>query len=64
LRSNPGRKYPPVGIAEKGSTVQVLTVSETDNWYEVQVLKHGRDKDDPGSADRGWMNKKFLELKD
>ncbi|HEV2914044.1 MAG TPA: serine/threonine protein kinase [Pyrinomonadaceae bacterium] len=62
LRSNPGRKYPPVGIAEKGSTVQVLSVSETDNWYEVQVIKHGRDKDDPESADRGWMNRKFIEF--
>jgi hypothetical protein len=53
-----------VGIAEKGSVVQVLSVNDTNNWYEVQILKHGRDKDDPNSADRGWITKKYIELND
>jgi uncharacterized protein YgiM (DUF1202 family) len=64
LRSGPNRNNPSVGIAEKGSVVQVLSVSNSSNWYEVQVLKHGRDKEDPASADRGWVNGKYIELND
>ncbi|HEY6190176.1 MAG TPA: serine/threonine protein kinase [Pyrinomonadaceae bacterium] len=64
LRSGPGRNNQPVGVAEKGSVVQVLSVNDTNNWYEVQILKHGRDKEDPNSADRGWVTKKYIELND
>jgi hypothetical protein len=64
LRSGPNRNNPPVGVAEKGSVVQVLSVNDANNWYEVQILKHGRDKDDPDSADRGWLTKKYVELND
>jgi serine/threonine protein kinase len=64
LRSGPNRNNPSVGIAEKGSVVQVLSVSSANTWYEVQVLKHGRDKEDPASADRGWVNGKYVELSD
>ncbi|HVG34982.1 MAG TPA: serine/threonine protein kinase [Pyrinomonadaceae bacterium] len=62
LRSKPNRYSAPVGIAEKGSVVQVLSVSDSNNWYEVQVLKHGRDKEDPESADRGWISRRYFEL--
>ncbi|HEX8141711.1 MAG TPA: serine/threonine protein kinase [Pyrinomonadaceae bacterium] len=64
LRAKPGRNYPPVGVAEKGSVVQVLSVNDANNWYEVQIIKHGRDKDDPNSADRGWITRKYLEIND
>ena len=61
LRSAPNRMSQPVGIAEKGSIVQVLSVNDTNNWLEVQVLKHGQDKEDPDSADRGWISRKYFE---
>lgn len=60
LRKDPGATNDPIGLAEKGSRVKVLTVSN--NWYEVQVLQHARAKRDPDSADRGWVNKAFLSL--
>jgi len=28
----------------------------------VQVLQHARTKDDPNSADRGWVNRRFLKF--
>jgi hypothetical protein len=28
----------------------------------VQVLQHARPKSDPYTADRGWVNKKYLKL--
>jgi serine/threonine protein kinase len=60
LRPNPSTDNDPIGVAENGSRVRVLTVNN--NWYEVQVLQHGRPKVDPFTADRGWVNKKYLKL--
>jgi hypothetical protein len=28
------------------------------SWYEIEVLEQGRE--DPDSANRGWINKRFL----
>jgi serine/threonine protein kinase len=50
----------PIGLAESGSRVKVLSIDN--NWYEVQVVEHGRPKTDPYSSDRGWVNKKFVKF--
>lgn len=50
----------PIGLAESGSKVKVLSADS--NWYEVQVEEHGRPKTDPYSADRGWINKRFVRF--
>jgi hypothetical protein len=50
----------PIGLAESGSKVKVL--SADNNWYEVQVTEHGRAKIDPYSADRGWVNKRYVRF--
>ncbi len=60
LRSDASIANPPVGVAENGSRVKVLAT--TDNWYEVQVLQHGRPKASPFTSDRGWINKKFVKF--
>lgn len=60
LRPDPGMSSDPVGKAEQGSRVRVLSVNN--NWYEVQVMQHSRQKDDPFSSDRGWVNKKYLKF--
>ncbi|MBC8029428.1 MAG: protein kinase [Pyrinomonadaceae bacterium] len=60
LRPDPSTSNPHIGLAENGSRVKVL--SATDNWYEVQVLEHGRPKTDPFTSDRGWINKKFVKF--
>ena len=49
-----------IGLAEGGSRVKILSTS--DNWYEIQVLEHGRPKTDPFTSDRGWINKKFVKF--
>ena len=51
----------PIGIAESGSRVKVLSIAEN-NWVEVQVVAHGRPKTDPYSSDRGWINKRFVKF--
>jgi serine/threonine protein kinase len=60
LRPDPSPENQPIGLAENGSRVRVLTVNS--NWYEVQVLQHARPKVDPYTADRGWVNKKYLKI--
>jgi serine/threonine protein kinase len=50
----------PIGLAESGSKVKVL--SADNNWYEVQVVEHGRPKIDPYSSDRGWINKRYVKF--
>jgi len=60
LRPDASSANPPVGLAEAGSRVKILAAD--DNWYQVQVLQHGRPKTDPFTADRGWINKKFVKF--
>jgi serine/threonine protein kinase len=62
LRASPNSKSDQVGLAESGSRVQVLNVSSNNNWCEVQVVQHSRPKDDPTSADRGWVNRTYLKF--
>jgi hypothetical protein len=50
----------PIGLAESGSKVKVL--SADNNWYEIQVVEHARPKLDPYSADRGWINKRYVRF--
>jgi hypothetical protein len=50
----------PIGLAESGSKVKVLSVDNT--WYEVQVVEHGRPKSDPFSSDRGWIRKNYVKF--
>jgi hypothetical protein len=60
LRPDGSINNQPIGLAESGSRVKIL--SANDNWYEVQVLQHGRAKTDPFTSDRGWINKKFVKF--
>jgi uncharacterized protein YgiM (DUF1202 family) len=62
LRAGPNRQTDIVGLAESGSKVQVITITPNSNWCEVQVLQHSRPKDDPSSADRGWLNRTYLKF--
>ena len=50
----------PIGLAESGSKVRVL--SADNNWYEVLVVQHARPKSDPYSSDRGWVNKRYIKF--
>ncbi len=60
LRSDASLANAPIGLAEAGSRIKILATG--DNWYEVQVLQHGRAKTNPFTSDRGWINKKFVKF--
>jgi serine/threonine protein kinase len=50
----------PIGLAESGSKVKVLNADP--NWFEVQVVEHGRPKTDPYSSDRGWIRRIYVKF--
>ncbi|MDQ1708429.1 MAG: eukaryotic-like serine/threonine-protein kinase [Pyrinomonadaceae bacterium] len=60
LRPDASSGKAPIGVAEAGSRVKIL--SAEDNWYEIQVLEHGRPKTNPFLSDRGWINKRFVKF--
>jgi hypothetical protein len=60
LRADASVANAPIGLAEAGSRIKIIGTA--DNWYEVQVLEHGRAKADPFTSDRGWINKKFVKF--
>lgn len=60
LRPDASTSNPHIGLAEAGSRVKILSAKE--NWYEVQVLEHGRPKTDPFTSDRGWINRRFVKF--
>lgn len=62
IRSGPNFREEKVGLAERTSRVRVLSTNADSTWYEIEVLQHGRAKKDPNSADRGWLNKKYLNF--
>lgn len=62
LRSGANPNNRKVGLAEKGSSVRVVSVASDGVWYEVEVTRHSRPKEDRNSSDRGWMNSRYLML--
>jgi hypothetical protein len=52
----------PIGLAESGSKVRVLSANSDNNWVEILVVEHSRPKTDPYSSDRGWVNKRFIKF--
>ena len=60
LRSAPTTANTPIGLVTKNSRLEVVNVE--DNWYQIVILKHGREKSDPNEADRGWAYGKYIDL--
>lgn len=60
LRPDASTSNPSIGVAEKNSRVKISAAEG--NWYEIQVLEHGRPKANPFTADRGWVNKQFVKF--
>jgi serine/threonine protein kinase len=58
LRPDPSMNNRSIGIATQGSRARVLSIDSS--WYEIEVIQQGRD--DPNSANRGWVNKRFLNV--
>jgi hypothetical protein len=61
LRREPSQSSnPPLRTVERGSRVRILSVSDNNSWYEVEVLTlEGGEHD---SITRGWMGKSTISF--
>ncbi|MEP7212179.1 MAG: serine/threonine protein kinase [Acidobacteriota bacterium] len=60
LRPAPNANNDPIGMVTKNSRVRI--VKSQNNWYQVDVLEQGRDREEQLSTNRGWINGKYVDL--
>jgi serine/threonine protein kinase len=60
LRPSPSTDNDPVGLVTKNSKVRI--VNSQNNWYQVDVIEQGRNRNASVPATRGWLNGKYLDL--
>ncbi|NOT48958.1 MAG: protein kinase [Acidobacteria bacterium] len=60
LRPSPNLNNEPIGLVTRNSRVRI--VKAENNWYQVDVLEQGRERDDAPPATRGWLNSKYVVL--
>ena len=60
LRPGPSADNDPIGVVTKNSRVRI--VKTQNNWYQVEVIEQGRDRGAPLESNRGWLNKRYVDL--
>lgn len=60
LRPEPNANNEPIGLVTKNSRVRI--VKTQNNWYQVDVLEQGRDRQLELTTTRGWLNGKYVDL--
>jgi len=60
LRPDPSSDNDPIGVVTKNSKVRI--VKTQNNWYQVDVIEQGRDRGERLTTNRGWLNKKYVDL--
>lgn len=60
LRPDPSSNNDPIGVVTKNSRLRI--VKTQNNWYQVDVIEQGRDRGQPLSTTRGWLNGKYVDL--
>ncbi|HUR99067.1 MAG TPA: SH3 domain-containing protein, partial [Pyrinomonadaceae bacterium] len=60
LRPEPNANNDPIGMVTKDSRVRVIKTQN--NWYQVDVIEQGRQRDGQLATNRGWLNGKYVDL--
>ena len=60
LRPLPNVNNEPIGLVTKNSKVRI--VKSQNNWYQVDVIEQGRQRDSQLETNRGWLNGKYVDL--
>ncbi|MGI8410816.1 MAG: protein kinase domain-containing protein [Pyrinomonadaceae bacterium] len=60
LRPSPNADNDPIGLVTKNSRVRI--VKTQNNWYQVDVVEQGRQRDNGLAMSRGWLNGKYVDL--
>ncbi len=54
LRSDPSTKNQPSGLISQNSRLKIISTG--DKWYEVEIIQHGRPRENDDWAERGWIS--------
>lgn len=60
IREAPGRNARKIGLVERDSTVRLLRKNQSEDWCEIEILSHGRPKQNAAFRDRGWVACQYL----
>ena len=60
LRPSPSADNEPIGLVTKDSKVRILRVQN--NWYQVDIIEQGRERDGTTSTNRGWLHGRYVDL--
>lgn len=60
LRPAPSANNAPIGLVTKNSRVRIVKIQ--DNWYQVDVIEQGRERNQPLAASRGWLSGRYVDL--
>jgi serine/threonine protein kinase len=60
LRPDPSADNDPIGVVTKNSKLRI--VKTQNNWYQVEVIEQGRDRGVQLTTNRGWLNKRYVDL--
>ncbi|MBK9165647.1 MAG: protein kinase [Acidobacteria bacterium] len=61
LRQGPSANTPIIGLVTRGSEVRVLK-RESNNWYQVEIVKQGRERREELASGKGWLNGRFVDV--
>ena len=60
LRPSPDMNNEPVGLVTRNSRVRI--VKTQNNWYQVDVIEQGRQRDGELALTRGWLYGKYVDV--
>ncbi len=60
LRPTPSADNTPIGLVTKNSRIRI--VKTQNNWYQVDVIEQGRQRDAQLATNRGWLNGRYVDL--
>ncbi|MEJ7846661.1 MAG: serine/threonine protein kinase [Pyrinomonadaceae bacterium] len=60
LRPSPNTNNEPIGMVTKNSRVRI--VKSQNNWYQVDVIEQGRQRNGEPATNSGWLNGKYVDL--
>ncbi|MBA2378792.1 MAG: protein kinase [Blastocatellia bacterium] len=60
LRPGPSANNEPIGVVTRNSRVRVVRTEN--NWYEVDVMEQGRERNPPLPTKRGWLSGRYIDM--
>lgn len=60
LRPSPNTNNEPIGMVTKNSRIRI--VKSQNNWYQVDVIEQGRQRNGDSATSSGWLNGRYVDL--